>query len=75
MCRVVAPENGFALYFKGYLQNRVFGEIDMDTISRLERILAEAVSWRNIFNDLGLSLDHLKGKSFPKNLAPNPLFN
>ena len=74
MCRVVAPENGFALYFKGYIQNRIYGEIDMDTIGRLERILAEAKPWRNIFADLGLSLNHLKEKSFPKTLAPNPLF-
>tara|TARA_B100000686_G_scaffold334350_1_gene401457 strand:- start:559 stop:2445 length:1887 start_codon:yes stop_codon:yes gene_type:complete len=74
MCRVVAPENGFALYFKGYIQNRIYGEIDMGTIGRLERILAEAKSWRNIFADLGLSLNHLKEKSFPKILAPNPLF-
>jgi radical SAM superfamily enzyme YgiQ (UPF0313 family) len=73
MCRVVAPENGFALYFKAYLQNRIHGEIDVETIEGLDRVLAGAGAWGKIFSDLGLSLDHLRDRNFPENLNFDPL--
>ena len=35
LCDVISPENGFALYFIGYLQHKVDGKIEPATIDRL----------------------------------------
>ena len=40
LCDLIAPENGFALYFLGYLQHKTSGEIDPEIVSRLERRVA-----------------------------------
>ena len=34
---IISPENGFALYFLGYLQSKVFGKIEPEIIQRLEK--------------------------------------
>lgn len=60
----VAPESAFAMYFCGYLQFRVNGQIDEKVISRLNECLGESEYWRNRFADFGLSAEHLRTLEF-----------
>ena len=64
LCDRVAPENGFALYFLGFLQNKVQGKIDPEIIHRLENRLETSPYWQDRFHAFGLSLDDLKTGSF-----------
>ena len=61
---VVAPENGFALYFLGYLQHKFYGKIEPEIFSRLEDRLATSGYWRNRLHAFGLSIDDLRNGSF-----------
>lgn len=62
---IIAPENGFALYFLGYLQKREGGAIDPEIISRLEQKLKSSPYWRDRLAAFGLDLSHLKSGLFP----------
>lgn len=62
---VVSPENAFAMYFYGYLQQRLSGRIEPETIRMLEDWLASSPYWQERFNDFGLSLEHLRTGEFP----------
>lgn len=71
---VISPENGFALYFHGYLQHKISGQIDQSTVRRLRERLATSPYWRDRFNAFGLSVEDLvtgdfKNKHIPR-LAP-----
>ncbi len=62
---LVAPENAFAMYFYGYLQQKIYGKIEPLTIIRLEEHLASSPYWQKRFDDFQLSIDHLKIGKFP----------
>ena len=57
---VISPENAFAMYFLGYLEEKVHGSIQPATIDSLEHRLEDSPYWRDRFDDFGLSVDHLK---------------
>lgn len=61
---LIAPENAFAMYFLGYLQQQVSGRIDRALIDRLEERLAQSPYWQQRFNDFRLSTDHLRTGCF-----------
>lgn len=56
---VISPENGFALYFYGYLKYRVTGEIQHDIVERLRARLETSAYWADRFRAFGLSVDDL----------------
>lgn len=62
---LVAPENAFALYFCGFLQDKVYGYIEPSLIKNLEATLVASSYWTDRFRDFQLSLSHLEIKTFP----------
>ena len=62
---LIAPENGFALYFLGYLQHQVNGHIAADIIQRLRLRIATSAYWADRLQAFGLSLDDLINADFP----------
>lgn len=71
---LVAPSNGFGMYFDAYLQHRLGNEIPAGLIERLDSRLLESNFWSDTFGYLGFSIDHLKQGVFPqRNTASNEL--
>lgn len=70
LCDVIAPENGFALYFLGYLQHKVHGRIESEITERLGRRLATSPYWLDRFGAFGLSLRDLETADFPNSELP-----
>ena len=76
---VISPENGFALYFQGYLQHKMSGKVSPDVVDRLSKRLANSAYWDDRLRAFGLSVDDLanqdfKNKSIPR-LAPAGVLN
>lgn len=69
---MIAPENGFALYFSGYLQLQEKGAIDPDLIGRLEQRLQTSAFWVDRFCAFGLSPDDLRNRNFPNRDIASP---
>ncbi len=63
---LVAPSNGFGMYFDAYLQNRLGNQIPETLTARLENRLLESNFWSNTFRFLGFSADHLRLGNFPE---------
>ena len=53
------------MYFCGYMQKKVLGNIDEELTDRLEDCLLSSVYWRTRFDEFNLSLEHLKEAQFP----------
>lgn len=70
---VIAPENGFALYFLGFLQYKSRGEIDPSVVERLSKKQEDSEYWRDRFSAFGLSLDDLKTMEFSNRYIPRLL--
>ncbi len=70
LSEVISPENGFALYFQGFLQCLENGEVDQTLIDRFERRLAESEYWRERLAAFGLRIEDLKTGEFPMKDAP-----
>jgi radical SAM superfamily enzyme YgiQ (UPF0313 family) len=60
-----APDNALVMYFYGYLQYRVLGEVEDSLVLKLEDKLAQSDYWRERFDCLGLHPEDLKSKVFP----------
>lgn len=56
----ISPENGFALYFQGYLQHKVYKKTESTTIERLKRRLDTSDYWQDRFKAFGLSYNDLE---------------
>lgn len=56
---IISPENGFALYFLGYLQHKVSGRIEPGIVERLQQRLATSQYWQDRFTAFGLSAEDL----------------
>lgn len=69
---LVAPENAIAMYFQGFLQNKVNGSIDPRVIKNLEERLLLSPYWSARFRDFNLSPEHLKTREFPVYERPAP---
>lgn len=70
---VISPEHGLALYFTGYLQHKLHGEIEPEIVERLERKLAESGYWRDRFDAFGLSAHDLSTANFRNKEIPRLL--
>jgi radical SAM superfamily enzyme YgiQ (UPF0313 family) len=70
---IISPENGFALYFLGFLQYKQTGRIEPEIIERLRGRLATSGYWRDRFHAFGLSTDHLIDLKFPNEAVPRVL--
>mgnify|MGYP006110804085 CR=1 FL=1 len=57
---LVSPENCLAVYFQGYLENKISGKIKDTTIKSLENRLEKYPYWKERFDQYNLSVDHLK---------------
>jgi hypothetical protein len=71
---VISPENGFALYFRGYLQHKMFGKVEQGMVDRLRERIDTSTYWEDRFQAFGLSVEDLvegdfKNKAIPR-LAP-----
>ncbi|MEE2760314.1 MAG: radical SAM protein [Pseudomonadota bacterium] len=64
---VISPENGFSIYFLGYLEYLQTGRVSDELAARLERRLDTSPFWRDRFEAFGLSADHLRTLEFPEN--------
>lgn len=67
---VISPENGFALYFLGYLQHKVFGKIEPDIIQRLETRIATSLYWKDRLHAFGLAIEDLRSANFKNKEIP-----
>ena len=67
---VISPENGFALYFLGYLQHKVFGEIEPEIVQRLETRLSTSPYWKDRLHAFGLSVSDLRTANFKNKEIP-----
>ena len=67
---VISPENGFALYFLGYLQDKVFGKIEPEIIQRLEKRIATSSYWKDRLHAFGLSIEDLRARDFKNKDIP-----
>jgi hypothetical protein len=71
---VISPENGFALYFQGYLQWKLHGRIEIEIFERLNKRLETSPYWSDRFRAFGLSILDLasldfKNKDIPRMVA------
>ena len=62
---IVAPDDPFAMYFCGYLQNKILGSVDKRLIEKLESRLNSSEYWKERFGKFDLSVSHLKAGIFP----------
>lgn len=67
---IISPENGFALYFNGYLQHKVYGSTDSKTVERLKQRLATSDYWQDRFEVFGLSLQDLESGVYKNKHIP-----
>jgi radical SAM superfamily enzyme YgiQ (UPF0313 family) len=71
---VVAPENGFALYFLAYLQIRNGEQPEDGLLERLRDRLNSSPYWRDRFEAFGLSAEDFIDGNFSGNRAPTLTF-
>lgn len=62
---VVAPDDAFAQYFRGYLHWKVYRRREPGRLERLKGILAENPHWQERFDDFHLSIEDLETGNFP----------
>ena len=67
---VISPENGFALYFQGYLQHKMFGKLEQGLVERLRERLAGSSYWKDRFRAFGLSVEDLENGDFKNKAIP-----
>jgi radical SAM superfamily enzyme YgiQ (UPF0313 family) len=70
---VISPENGFSLYFLGYLQNKFRGQIEPGIIQRLEKRLNTSPYWKDRFKAFDLSVNDLHSSNFKNKEIPRLL--
>lgn len=62
---VVAPDDAFAQYFRGYLYWKVHGRIESPLVERLKNVLDGNPHWQDRLHDFGLSAEDLLSGHFP----------
>ncbi len=65
MSDIIAPENGFALYFLGYLEYLAKGKTSENLINRLKQRLETSEYWSQRLTAFGLSVEDLVLRKFP----------
>ena len=71
---LISPENCLALYFLGYLENKIFDKIRESTKKKLETRLKKFSYWQKKFDQYNLSPEHLKTKNFNFSLIKKEKF-
>jgi radical SAM superfamily enzyme YgiQ (UPF0313 family) len=66
---VISPENGFSIYFLGYLEFLKTGNVSPETVTRLETRLEQSPFWRDRFSAFGLAVENLQNLHFPQENA------
>ncbi|HIA62461.1 MAG TPA: B12-binding domain-containing radical SAM protein [Planctomycetaceae bacterium] len=66
---LISPENAFALYFLGYLQQTCNGTVEPHIARNLDERLQASPYWQERFDDFGLSVDHLHKGEFPQEVV------
>ena len=61
----VVPEDPFPMYFCGYLQKKVLGQIDKTLINRLKTKIQTSEYWKDKFRQFNLSIKDVTTGSFP----------
>ena len=64
LSEVISPENGFALYFLGYLQVQEHGYVEPSLIERFEKKLDGSNYWRERLNTFQLKCEDLRSAKF-----------
>jgi len=72
---LISPENAFAMYFYGYLHNKLYGCIESQAIQCLEERLRSSPYWQDRFEDFGLSIEHLRTGIFPGEMEKDQISN
>ncbi len=72
--KLSAPDNALVMYFYGYLQYRVLGEVEDSLVLKLEDKLAQSGYWRERFDYLGLHPGDLENRVFPVKPMDNSAF-
>jgi len=67
---VVAPDDAFAHYFRGYLHWKVYGRSEPAWIERLKGILSGNPHWQERFDDFHLSVEDLETGNFHEEESP-----
>ena len=67
---MISPENGFALYFLGYLYFKIHKKIPQDIISRLSLQLERSEYWKDRLQTFGLCIQDLKHMQFNNENIP-----
>lgn len=67
---IISPENGFALYFLGYLQQKIYGTMDTDILVRLESRIATSIYWKDRLQAFGLSIEDLRTNNYKNKEIP-----
>ncbi|MZH03551.1 MAG: radical SAM protein, partial [Nitrospinae bacterium] len=62
--KLTAPDNALVMYFYGYLQHQVLGEVDGSLVLKLEEKLNQSEYWQERFEFLGLCPSHLREGRF-----------
>lgn len=70
LCDLISPENGFALYFLGYLQHKVYGTIEPGIVKRLRTRYSTSAYWHDRLKAFGLSAEDLADRSFQNKDIP-----
>ena len=66
---VISPENGFSIYFLGYLEFLQKGTVSAQTIERLKTRLGTSPFWRDRFDAFELAASDLETMVFPNESA------
>lgn len=69
----ISPDHGFALYFTGYLQYRLYNKIEPEIIERLSNKMQESDYWRERMGAFGLSAEDLISENFKNKEIPRIL--
>jgi len=70
IANVVAPDDAFAQYFRGYLHWKVYGRIEPELIERLRSSLRGEPQWQDRLDDFHMSVDDLVTGRFPDGEPP-----
>lgn len=73
LSEVISPENGFALYFLGYLRYRLEGRMPDGIVERLRRRLETSSYWTDRFSAFGLAVEDLESLDFRNKRIPRLL--
>jgi len=64
LAELISPENGFSLYFLGFLQYQQYGQVEPQLIARLRQRMATSAYWSDRLTSFGLAVEDLETGCF-----------